>query len=885
MVPLTTKLRFIESHIQSKTGASWNVRLIGPANDSDIISVGGRNYVRSENNRVYSEEALKESVSLWDGVKVYDNHLTDDEFETRVGMRSPAKEWLGTIVEPRWNPQTHAIEATLKMVDRPTREKLVEAYNAGVLDTIGLSIDTLPKYGQVSIDGRPIESVEGFTKIVSADLVAEPAAGGRFLHCLENRIDRRTNSMPDPTLQVTPEFEEYLKGLIQEIVGGGPTPPEGGPPPAQEAGEGETTELDPVVLEDIAAFAKEEADKLTEADSASPQEVEELKSGLEEIVEQALATEEEEPSAMESMRLFRKRFRSREALDEDTKREIFAYLDETYPDHEGDQREMVVDIIEMFGPSDMEAETLVDQWRVGVPAFENVEEANALVAQVGEVLTTEPVTEVAPRLDSDGSILPVIETETSGVRRIENQLVLERMLNKAHLPEALESMVRDRCGRGRLGPQSMARVITRAKEAQISLDTSGRVGGLGGSRGGRGMRTPVRIGMTGPEAAEIEFLRLIAGNTSFRAMEQHQDEIVQERLPAAYTTWVKNGRPKYGTTRLSEWLRNVCGGNPLVDDRAREAISTADVSSIVKNTVNLMIAADYSVREKWWEPLVQIEEVDNIDDATLVRVYGLDQLSVVEEGQPYTELPWDDEEETATFHKRGNYVGVTLETMLNDKTNTIRSLPKRLSNSWYNTISTLVAAVFTSNSAAGPVLGDAGALFNATALTSAGGHANLLTSALSFSAFDAVATAMQKQTDQVLGAGQRLLIQPQYVLVPPDLKTTALTIRNTRELPGSANNDINPHFEGFEVCVVPNWTDTNNWAVVADHTQFPSIWLIFVTGNRAPTIFTADSEASGAMFTNDTLRFKVRMLTYRFSSTYDCAPVSDFRGLHKSNVV
>ena len=43
-------------------------------------------------------------------------------------------------------------------------------------------------------------------------------------------------------------------------------------------------------------------------------------------------------------------------------------------------------------------------------------------------------------------------------------------------------------------------------------------------------------------------------------------------------------------------------------------------------------------------------------------------------------------------------------------------------------------------------------------------------------------------------------------------------------------------------------------------------------------------ETSGAMFTNDELRFKARLMTYRFSSTYDCAPVSDFRPMHKSNV-
>jgi len=84
--------------------------------------------------------------------------------------------------------------------------------------------------------------------------------------------------------------------------------------------------------------------------------------------------------------------------------------------------------------------------------------------------------------------------------------------------------------------------------------------------------------------------------------------------------------------------------------------------------------------------------------------------------------------------------------------------------------------------------------------------------------------------------------------------------------------------------VVPNWTDADNWALVGDKDEFPAIWLIFLRGRQVPELFTADSEAGGSMFTNDMLRYKLRMLTWQFSSTYTCAPVSDFRPLHKSNV-
>ena len=229
---------------------------------------------------------------------------------------------------------------------------------------------------------------------------------------------------------------------------------------------------------------------------------------------------------------------------------------------------------------------------------------------------------------------------------------------------------------------------------------------------------------------------------------------------------------------------------------------------------------------------------------------------------------------------------------MQDKIGFVQRIPQVLANAWYNTQSDLVSAVFTTNSAAGPVLSDTGALFNATALGTAGGHVNLLTTGLSHAQFSTVRTAMMKQTDQPLGAGRRLLLTPRYLLVPADLEVTALEIRNSELVPGESGGattggqiQTTNNFRGsFDVIVVPTWTDTNNWAAVADPQRYPAIHLVYPRGQRAPQIFTADGETSGAMFTNDELRFKVRLMTYRFSSTYDCAPVSDFRPLHKSNV-
>ena len=65
-----------------------------------------------------------------------------------------------------------------------------------------------------------------------------------------------------------------------------------------------------------------------------------------------------------------------------------------------------------------------------------------------------------------------------------------------------------------------------------------------------------------------------------------------------------------------------------------------------------------------------------------------------------------------------------------------------------------MTGIFTMNSGVGPTMADTGALFNATAVSTPGGHANLLTTALSTNAWAAVKLAMRKQAE--LNSGERL---------------------------------------------------------------------------------------------------------------------------------
>ena len=133
----------------------------------------------------------------------------------------------------------------------------------------------------------------------------------------------------------------------------------------------------------------------------------------------------------------------------------------------------------------------------------------------------------------------------------------------------------------------------------------------------------------------------------------------------------------------------------------------------------------------------------NTITGTLVGTVGT--LPTVAEGAEYTELPIGDSPETATFTKYGGYIPLTLELIDRDESRKLAAYPRELAAAGLRKISALVAAIFTDNSDIGPTMADTGAFFNATAVTTAGGHANLLTTALAAAEWDVVSTAVYNQ--------------------------------------------------------------------------------------------------------------------------------------------
>jgi hypothetical protein len=307
--------------------------------------------------------------------------------------------------------------------------------------------------------------------------------------------------------------------------------------------------------------------------------------------------------------------------------------------------------------------------------------------------------------------------------------------------------------------------------------------------------------------------------------------------------------------------------------------NSTTMSNLVANVMNKVVAQEFQQYPRWWEPIVSKESFGSLQQVKWIVLGGIGELPSVAEGDAYSELTWDDASETATWQKRGGYLGITIEAIDKDDTGRLRNAPRALAQAAWLTLGKSIASIFTANAGVGPTLADTKALFHAD-------HGNLGTAGLDAASWAAARLAMRKQTE--LNSGERFgsLTSPRFLLIPPDLENVALTVLASENMPGTANNDVNPDAAGStrdarldaarrRIVVVDLWTNVNNWAALADPRLYPTVGLGFRYG-ETPEVFSVASPTSGLMFTNDVMPVKVRWF-------YACGP-KDFRGMYKANV-
>ncbi|MCC7361225.1 MAG: hypothetical protein IT317_17195 [Anaerolineales bacterium] len=472
------------------------------------------------------------------------------------------------------------------------------------------------------------------------------------------------------------------------------------------------------------------------------------------------------------------------------------------------------------------------------------------VDQKGDGMTTETAVTQAPGPD-------VAAPQTAAAEQLAGYL-LESALSASRLPGPAQAVVRRRFGGRAFAPGELTAAIDEQRALVAALTAGAVVQGPG---------------------------RVTGLLDSADRLQAAVDDLFQvPREAAAQTAHVARLSGVRELYHLLTGDYDFHGG--VYPERLALQHTTANFTGLVKNAMNKAIVERWNQLGRagygWWEKLVHVEHFETLNQVTWVITGSVGALPAIAEGAEYPELKVGDSPETASFTKYGGYIGLTLETLDRDDVRQLRAIPRELASAALRRLSGLVAAIFTDNSGAGPSLADGGALFNSTATTTAGGHKNLLTTALSAAEWEVVRTAVYNQPLLVAnesgyyGTGAKLALNPRYVLVPRALELTAKQIiYPTLERAATIYSENQQRGEPGDVLVVPEWSDANDWAAVVDPALAPAICVGERFGLR-PEVFVAGDELSPAVFMNDESRIKVRHLV--------AVGVADYRPLHKSNV-
>jgi hypothetical protein len=306
------------------------------------------------------------------------------------------------------------------------------------------------------------------------------------------------------------------------------------------------------------------------------------------------------------------------------------------------------------------------------------------------------------------------------------------------------------------------------------------------------------------------------------------------------------------------------------DHSQLSAASTTTLPGLARNSLNKVVLQHYNnlATFRWYERVVDVVAHDgSTQDIDLIMVDGLANLPTVAEGAAYTEAMAGDSRESMSFGKRGVYVGITLEMFRRSDIAKMQAIPRELVKAAIRTRSAAIAGIFTAASGAGPtMLDDSKALFHAD-------HGNLATGAFSASEW---AAARKRVFGQIVpGTGSKLGLWPTFALLPVDLYDAALeafgygTGDVGKPNSGGTAQTVNPYGESRLgdprpiPVVVPDWTDSTDWAQIVDPRLHPVIQMAYANAPQGsvhalPEIYEVRSETAGLMFTNDTLPIKIR---------------------------
>ena len=180
----------------------------------------------SSKGRFYSEQAIQDAATIFDGAKMYADHATESE-EKEKPERS-IRDWSATLHDTQVSETGNAV-GTAHINAGWLKEKIANLYEQGDLEHLGISINAVGKGTNQTIEGTKTVLVEGLVKSTfqSVDFVTEAGAGGQagLRESVQIGLDvdlmdvaQLREARPDLVTSIETEIKESVKQEVKEAM-------------------------------------------------------------------------------------------------------------------------------------------------------------------------------------------------------------------------------------------------------------------------------------------------------------------------------------------------------------------------------------------------------------------------------------------------------------------------------------------------------------------------------------------------------------------------------------------------------------------------------------------------------------------------------------------
>jgi hypothetical protein len=279
----------------------------------------------------------------------------------------------------------------------------------------------------------------------------------------------------------------------------------------------------------------------------------------------------------------------------------------------------------------------------------------------------------------------------------------------------------------------------------------------------------------------------------------------------------------------------------------RASHTTSDFPLLTEAASNKALSDAYQVAAPTYRAWAKQRPFNDFKVHKLYRLGDFPALQPLSESGDIPGSTISENRESVTPITSGVMLPFSRQLLINDDLNAFGDLVTSAGYEAARTENAMMYALLALNTNTGPILSDGGALYNATAITAAGGHANLGSAApISSASLGVGRAAMRKQKG--VGGVQFLNLSPSILLVGPDKESEAQSVLNPYQAT-QANNV--PLFAGvLQIAVDANITG-NAWYLFADPNYAPAFAYGYVAGQNGPQI------ATGGVFNFDGIMMRV----------------------------